>query len=1048
MRMKFVRARRASTGGTTKPFDLQPLEARLLFAAPPPGSVITAANRQALLDGMTISSTLRNTLQAKLTANNVAGFDTDLLNYMRTRTNASFYFAPADAASYGTYITTNIGDGGIVARADDVKAHLFPQQSDATSFTVQLPADIDWDDTAPSSNPEFIHALNRHGFWTDLAQAFRFNGSSTYVAEMINQLSSWSQQFPTVGEPSTFSANDKKGWLLDTAIRVEAWSWAYFTVLASGAWSKEANSLFLYKLQQQGTYMATATPYPVEDNRSINLAKALTMVGTAFLELGTIGNWRTVGQTRLEKGIDGQFYNDGSHREQSPGYASGIIEDVLEVKHLYSENAITWPSAYDAKLNNALDAYYQFLSPNGTRPAIGDTYRNSSVTIFLKANLVQGVTTYPAAKPRGRDVWLFGPSTVDPHLGNPGNPPLGDRGTSRGLTDSGNYILRSGSAADARQIIFDAGPKGGGHGHFDLLNFELFGYGVPLIADPGLLRYDNSADRQWAVSTPAHNTISVDGASHGTLEGANHPGIRVDKWEVTPSYAQVTAHHFGYGYLSGRPVVARSIWYDFDGTMIVVDWAEAVESHEFATSFTIPGTSTSWDQAAGRIQSTNGGAGNVKIQTLLRSGQSAFRQTNRFTSSNPPPNEKDAATRYYVTQTGTYVVFAHVITAYDGVTPPDTSAQFLTQPDLGKTFKIRLFKNGVAQDMYFAPPALKRLNANATSRGSFSDLAYDSAGRLHLAYHDRDTKDLKYTVRGTNGKWSIVETIDNNFLVGFEPSMAIDGNGHVGIAYTNGNAGDLKYAFHNGKEWTVQTVDSRGSTGHYPSLAFSRNNGPVITYYDKSKGDLRMASSAASGFTLTTIDSGSIGTKDVGRFSHLVLDPTRPTASKWAIAYEDTGGGRYRYAIQGTILNGEQLASGYTIFNIDTTTTKLGGYTYLAFDSANRPSVSYYDSASTGLKFAASSGDTFTGINFTAGFVTTAGAVGYYSNLFYDSAGKANILYFDRTNGLARRARKTTSWTLSTLAPGGREIHVARGPSAIAYTNLNEAVPTLEVLFM
>jgi hypothetical protein len=111
--------------------------------------------------------------------------------------------------------------------------------------------------------------------------------------------------------------------------------------------------------------------------------------------------------------------------------------------------------------------------------------------------------------------------------------------------------------------------------------------------------------------------------------------------------------------------------------------------------------------------------------------------------------------------------------------------------------------------------------------------------------------------------------------------------------------------------------------------------------------------------------------------------------------------------------------------------------------------VSYYDSANTALKFASSSGDTFNGINFTAGFVTKPNAVGYYSNLYYEAAGNANIFYFDRTNGLAKRARRVgANWTITTLAPGGRELHVARTGSTVAYTNLDEAVPSLEVLFL
>ena len=79
-----------------------------------------------------------------------------------------------------------------------------------------------------------------------------------------------------------------------------------------------------------------------------------------------------------------------------------------------------------------------------------------------------------------------GQERVTPYVNVPSFPStLGSRGKTYALADSGNYIMRSGSDANARQINFDAGPKGGVHGHFDLFGFELSGFGRPLLSDPG-----------------------------------------------------------------------------------------------------------------------------------------------------------------------------------------------------------------------------------------------------------------------------------------------------------------------------------------------------------------------------------------------------------------------------------------------------------------------------------------------------------------------------------------------------------------------------------
>ena len=51
-----------------------------------------------------------------------------------------------------------------------------------------------------------------------------------------------------------------------------------------------------------------------------------------------------------------------------------------------------------------------------------------------------------------------------------------------------------------------------------------------------------------------------------------------------------------------------------------------------------------------------------------------------------------------------------------------------------------------------------------------------------------------------------------------------------------------------------------------------------------------MATSATGGWDITTLDSGN----DCGRFSSLLLDPNRPTVTKWAVAYENTTNGQVK----------------------------------------------------------------------------------------------------------------------------------------------------------
>ncbi|MBC7785574.1 MAG: alginate lyase family protein [Burkholderiales bacterium] len=1011
------------------------------------GSGFDKGERQILLSRLTnLSAGTYNTLSANLAANNVSAFDSNLLSYMRGRSTASYFFTPGSAASIGDYVNANLSITSQVQKADWVTdQRLFPAQSAVDSYTVLLPANINWSDASESSNPEYIPALNRQEWWVDLAQGYQYTGDNKYVAELLYELADWSSENASFTLPAL--SKEYASYAFNFGLRVDNWLMAYYSMLGSSAWTGSANSLMLYKLVQQGDVLNTVSAGLTDfgNNRTISIGRSLMYLGELFPELNTAASWESRGRSVVFASMDGQLYEDGSHREQSPGYAVNVIDDLVEAYKLDAINGNTWASKYKNRLVDAVDALWQQLSPNGNRPAIGDTYRVSTAAGFLKAAIVLDESRWPEAKPRARDAWLFGTSAVNPYLGNPVTPALGSRGATYALDKSGNYIFRSGADTSARQINFKAGPKGGLHGHSDLLNFELFGYGRPLISDPGEYYY-NDADpkRAWAVSTKAHNTIGVTDVNHGNLESMasiKSSGIL----NVAGGY-MISAGHQGYFHLPGAPTISRVLWFDGSNTMVVVDFVESTTARNYEQGFLLQNQNTSRNLDAGLVYTRNtDGLGNVRIQSLLRPGQSAGVQlSNIFTTSKAPPNHVDPASRYYVSQTGTtFAVFATLITSHSGNTAASalSSASWVTAPvKRGQSAVLNV--NGT--NITFTPPGWQRLDATAKSRGTSNDIAYDSAGRLHMVFYDRDSQNLKYAVRDTNGVWSTVQVVDDDPQSGNTPSLALDKNGRPGVAYQESANGDLRYAFLSplSNAWEVQKVDVPGSTGGYPSLAFTRNNSPAIAYYNKTKGDLRLALSEANGWVIQTIDSSG----DVGRFASLQLDPNRPTASKFAIAYEDTTNGSFKWTIQ--------YKTGYRFETIDNTTTNAGGYISMQFYDSGSSSdrykavATYYDAAKGQLRYAYDTGGVESTV-WTHQVIASKKRQGLYSKLFIE-AGQPRVFFFDGTNNKAMFASSNKviggRWTLATLAPGGRELHYAYRRGTFLYTSLDEATGYLNVL--
>ncbi len=106
------------------------------------------------------------------------------------------------------------------------------------------------------------------------------------------------------------------------------------------------------------------------------------------------------------------------------------------------------------------------------------------------------------------------------------------------------------------------------------------------------------------------------------------------------------------------------------------------------------------------------------------------------------------------------------------------------------------------------------------------------------------------------------------------------------------------------------------------------------------------------------------------------------------------------------------------------------------------PGVSYYDAGNSALKYAITDGQTW----YTT-TVASTGKQGLYSNLFYNDAGTATIMYFDKTHNRSLRATGIfRKWSISNMNAGGREMKLARRTDGeIAFSGLDEAIPELTV---
>jgi hypothetical protein len=242
----------------------------------------------------------------------------------------------------------------------------------------------------------------------------------------------------------------------------------------------------------------------------------------------------------------------------------------------------------------------------------------------------------------------------------------------------------------------------------------------------------------------------------------------------------------------------------------------------------------------------------------------------------------------------------------------------------------------------------------------------------------------------------------------------------------------LKFAHFNGETWDIQTIDASGSVGLYPSLVYNGDDQPVISYFHKTKGDLRVACFDGTRWNIRTVDSNGI----VGRSTDLAYNPN---TRELALAYEDSDLGRLKLARF-------RPGSGWTRGLVDNARTGVT-HTSVAFDSDDRPAVSYYDIRNADLKFARFSGSTWSHDR-----LAHRGAQGLYTQLYFTADGQANILYYNRKSNLVVRLRgqgtPEAPWTSSVLkSGGGRYISAAQSliDDTVTYTWFQPGVAKLRL---
>ena len=215
-----------------------------------------------------------------------------------------------------------------------------------------------------------------------------------------------------------------------------------------------------------------------------------------------------------------QILPDGAGGEQSPTYAAFTAELVLVCALAARSHGMPFPAAVEERLA----AFTDFIAwlPNGSR--FGDDDEGRVLTSAYEPDYVRSVAAAIGGF-LGRPGAAAGPVDFRALLFDAAFRPAPAPQGLRTFASGGLSIWRGEMNGRVIDLSFDHGPLGylaiAAHGHADALSLTLDIDGQPVLVDPGTYLYGSGgAWRNWFRSTPAHNTLSIEGQSQSIIAGA------------------------------------------------------------------------------------------------------------------------------------------------------------------------------------------------------------------------------------------------------------------------------------------------------------------------------------------------------------------------------------------------------------------------------------------------------------------------------------------------------------------------------------------------
>ena len=364
-----------------------------------------------------------------------------------------------------------------------------------------------------------------------LVQAFILTGDNNYLAEFDQLFNQWYEQRDAVhGE---WPGLDVIYYELGVGVRNRLFLEAYCLPLPTRTAQTHERMLKTLLGAARWLFEEEKLGYR-EHNWQIIGSYGLAHIGLMVPEFSESPRWVKLGAQRMSEHVAHDFFADGCFSERCPSsYMLIGYRDPRNLARLLADDPSQRATADQLRgpLERSLNFWLGVLPPDGVLPPINDGARSR----MLPAILQDGPDLFGRRDLAWAKKHVLGAESKDD-----GTEPAF---RSVHFPASGFTVMRSDWTKDARYLLINHGPYGGGHSHADALSFELHGFGRPLAVDSGIGdTYDDPLQTAWYVHSRAHNMLTFDGADCDRVAGV---GTDV-AWTSTDRFDHFAATHRGY----------------------------------------------------------------------------------------------------------------------------------------------------------------------------------------------------------------------------------------------------------------------------------------------------------------------------------------------------------------------------------------------------------------------------------------------------------------------------------------------------------------------